>query len=151
MKTLRFLLIPLIMFGVLSACSPASGAQVAQDAQLAIGKSVAVSGGGQYVDIQPEELKQLLAEKDFLLVNVKVPYMGHIEGTDAFIPYNQIQEHLAELPSSKSDMIVVYCRTGYSSAIAAKTLVKLGYTNVYNLAGGFEAWQAAGYPLLQNN
>jgi rhodanese-related sulfurtransferase len=149
MKTLRYLLIPLIIFGLLGACSPAPAAQVPQDAQLAIGKAVAVSGGGQYVDIQPEELKQLLAQKDFLLVNVKVPYMGHIEGTDAFMPYNQIQEHLAELPSSKSDMIVVYCRTGRSSAVAARTLVGLGYTNVYNLAGGFEAWQAAGYPLLQ--
>jgi rhodanese-related sulfurtransferase len=148
MKTLRYFLIPFLMLAVLGACSSAVATQEIHNPQSEIGKPVAVSGGGQYVDIQPSELKALLEEKDFLLINVKVPYMGHIEGTDAFIPYNQIQDHLAELPESKSDMIVIYCRTGRSSAIAAQTLVGLGYTNVYNLAGGFEAWQAAGYPLL---
>lgn len=137
------------MLTVLGACSPAAQTAVAPGGQPTIGEPVAVSGGGQYVDIQPGELKNLMQEKNFLLVNVKVPYMGHIEGTDAFIPYNQIQDHLADLPESKSDMIVIYCRTGRSSAIAAQTLVELGYTNVYNLAGGFEAWQAAGYSFVQ--
>ena len=40
----------------------------------------------------------------------------------------------------KSAALVVYCKTGGRSALAAQTLQELGYTNVKSLAGGFEAW-----------
>lgn len=37
--------------------------------------------------------------------------------------------------------ILVYCKTGGRSALAAEALQQLGYLNVYSLAGGFDAWQ----------
>ncbi len=40
----------------------------------------------------------------------------------------------------KSAPLVVYCKTGGRSALAAQTLAELGYTNVKSLAGGYEAW-----------
>ncbi len=36
------------------------------------------------------------------------------------------------------------------STIAAETLVKLGYTNIWELKGGMQAWEVAGYPLQHN-
>jgi rhodanese-related sulfurtransferase len=42
--------------------------------------------------------------------------------------------------------IVVFCQEGYSSVLAVSSLARLGLSNVHDLAGGFEAWAAAGLP-----
>jgi rhodanese-related sulfurtransferase len=42
--------------------------------------------------------------------------------------------------------IICYCGGGYRSALVADNLQKMGYTNVYSLAGGFKAWKAANLP-----
>lgn len=46
-----------------------------------------------------------------------------------------------------SKKIVLYCGGGYRSALAADTLQKMGYTNVFSLAGGWRAWNAADMPV----
>ncbi len=103
-------------------------------------------GDGAYFDITPQTLKSWLSDKDFLLVNVLASYVGEIESTDEFIPLNDIEARLNELPQ-RDAKIVVYCRSGSTSAQAARELVRLGYSNVWNLEGGMIAWQQAGYPL----
>jgi rhodanese-related sulfurtransferase len=89
------------------------------------------------------ELQTMLANKEFTFVNVHIPFEGNISGTDLSIPYDQISQNLDKLPD-KITKIVLYCRSGRMSAIAAETLVGLGYTNIWNLSGGMAAWEQAG-------
>lgn len=104
-------------------------------------------GGGAYTDISAAELQSMLANKDFVFVNVHIPFEGDIAGTDLSIPYDEIEQNLALLPAEKDAKVVLYCRSDRMSRIAAETLVGLGYTNVWNLDGGMLAWQEAGLPL----
>jgi rhodanese-related sulfurtransferase len=91
----------------------------------------------------------MLEKKNFPLVNVHIPYEGEIAGTDSFLPFDQVEAKLAQLPADRSAKVVLYCRSGSMSATAARTLVRLGYTNVWNLDGGMIAWKQAGLPLVQ--
>jgi len=116
------------------------------DAPPAVGERVAVEGG-EYTNIAVPELRAMLEDKDFPLINVHVPYAGDLPGTDDSIPYNEIGSHLDRLPADKGAKFVLYCRTGPMSVTAARELVALGYTNVYNLVGGFTAWIEWGLPL----
>jgi len=101
-----------------------------------------------YTDISPDELAQMLEGKDFLLINTHVPYEGEIEQTDLFIPYDKPVEQITELPEDKSAKMVLYCRSDRMSRIAAEAWADAGYDNLYNLDGGFVAWEQAGYELL---
>lgn len=94
------------------------------------------------------QLKKQMKKKDFLLVNVHIPYAGELPGTDFFVPYNQIKQNIDKFPKDKKAKIVVYCRGGRMSIIAAGTLAQLGYTNVYYLSGGMRAWTKAGNKLI---
>lgn len=100
--------------------------------------------------ITSEQLSQMLPRKDFFFVNVHIPYEGQIEGTDAFIPYDKIDRNLDKLPADKSAKIVLYCRSGRMSGIAAEQLARLGYLHVSHLSGGMIAWQASGYALKEH-
>jgi rhodanese-related sulfurtransferase len=98
--------------------------------------------------ITVEELNAMLKDKDFTLINVHIPYQGEIPGTDVHIPYNEIEKYADQLPHDKDAKIVLYCRSGSMCATASETLVEMGYTNVTDVQGGMNAWQAAGYELL---
>jgi rhodanese-related sulfurtransferase/nitrogen fixation-related uncharacterized protein len=102
-----------------------------------------------YKNISTKELAVMLDNKDFTMVNVHIPYVGDIEGTDASIPFNEIADNLDKLPEDKSSKIVLYCQSGNMSAIAADTLSQLGYTNVYDVTGGMIQWQKDGNTLVQ--
>lgn len=110
---------------------------------------VPVEGGGAYTDVSAPGLAAMLKKKDFPLVNVHIPYEGEIQGTDLFIPFNEVDANLDKLPADKSARIVLYCRSGGMSAIAARALATRGYTNVWNLDGGMIAWRDAGHPLVR--
>ncbi len=112
-----------------------------------VAEQIVSVAGGSYRNVSADEVNTMLKNKDFVLVNVHIPFAGNIAGTDLSIPYDQIEQNLSQLPPNKNAKIVLYCRSGRMSAIAAQTLVKLGYTNIWNLDGGMDGWEQAGYPI----
>ncbi|WP_104131256.1 rhodanese-like domain-containing protein [Cryobacterium sp. M91] len=54
----------------------------------------------------------------------------------------------ATLPNNTETPLVIYCRTGRMSAVAATTLAELGYKDVVELDGGMDAWVTSGRTLL---
>jgi rhodanese-related sulfurtransferase len=114
------------------------------------GEKIAADGGA-YTSVNADEFNVMLKNKDFVFINVHIPFAGNITGTDLSIAYDQITEpvNIAQLPVDKNAKIVLYCRSGRMSAIAAEALVSQGYTNIWDLAGGMVAWEQAGYELEQ--
>jgi len=92
----------------------------------------------KYANISPSDAKKLLEnEQGIVLLDVRtieehkeVRIPGSI-----LIPYDVIEQEANVLLPEKETVILVYCRTGRRSVIAAEALVKMGYTNVKNLGG----------------
>ena len=131
---------------ILAACGSSTPAP--SNSNTGIGVKVQTDGG-TFTNLTPQELNSMLQHKDFAFINTHIPYEGEIANTDAFVPYNALDENLGKLPADKNAKIVLYCRSDRMSTIAAKELVKKGYTNLYNLVGGMVAWQSAGLPLVE--
>ncbi|HEX6269392.1 MAG TPA: rhodanese-like domain-containing protein [Anaerolineales bacterium] len=112
------------------------------------GKTVTVTGGS-YQNVTPDELHAMLKDEDFVFINVHIPFAGNIADTDLSIPYDGIEQNLSQLPADKNAKIVLYCRSGRMSEIAAEKLISLGYTDIWNLNGGMVEWEQAGYDIEQ--
>jgi rhodanese-related sulfurtransferase len=125
----------IILAIVLAACVPKT--------QPPSNQSIVEKNGYQMISV--DELLQALQAKDFLFVNVHIPVEGNIPDTDINIPYDQIEKQIDKFPTNKNAKIILYCRSGSMGDTAAKSLVRLGYKNVFNLEGGYNAWEATGY------
>ena len=100
-----------------------------------------------YARIDAENLMAEMDIKDFQLINVHIPYGGEIPGTDADIAYNRVEDITAMYPD-KEQTLVLYCRSGSMSAAASAELTSLGYKNIIELKGGYNAWQRAGGEMM---
>jgi len=141
--SVREIAVPVLALLLLAGCG---GGAPAGEERPAMGQPVVVEGG-EYREIIVPELQVMLQDKHFPLINVHIPFAGDLPGTDDSIPYNEIANHLDRLPEDRDATIVLYCRTGPMSAQAAEVLVGLGYTDVYHLDGGFNAWAEWGLPM----
>ncbi len=106
-------------------------------------------------DAEPAGQVRLLDPADFeaqsggrLLINVHIPDEGSLTGTALDLPYNEVSARAAELPADKAAPLAIYCMSWNMSAIAGRELLALGYTDVIELDGGMQAWQASGRTLL---
>ena len=70
---------------------------------------------------------------------------GHA-ATAVHISRGTLEREIEKAAPDKAQRVVLYCHSGARSALAADTLQKMGYTNVFSLAGGFTSYQAAGMP-----
>ena len=91
-----------------------------------------------YMNITAEEAKQIMdAEEGYIILDVREQDeydAGHIPGA-ILIPYTQIEEKAAAMLPDQDQLILVYCRSGRRSKIAAEALVELGYTNIKEFGG----------------
>jgi rhodanese-related sulfurtransferase len=97
-----------------------------------------------YENIYIDQFVKMMDQKDFILINVHVPYYGEISQTDLLVPFNAIEQYKNDLPREKNAKIVVYCMMGPMGDIAAEKLASMGYTRVSNFQGGMMAWTQAG-------
>ena len=91
-----------------------------------------------YMNITPEEAKKLMdTETDYVILDVRAQYeydQGHIPGA-ILIPDTEINTRAESVLTDKDQLILVYCRSGRRSKIAAEALVELGYTNIKEFGG----------------
>lgn len=73
---------------------------------------------------------------------------GHAEGA-VHLGKGIIERDIETLAPQLEDEIILYCGGGYRSALAADALQRMGYTNVYSMAGGYKDWVRAGYPVAR--
>ncbi len=105
-------------------------------------------GSAAYKNISVDQLVEMMSNKDFILINVHVPYEGEIPQNDLMIPFNAIEGFKDELPRDKNAKIVVYCLAGHMGRIAAEKLTSMGYTQVFNFQDGMIGWQRYGKQIL---
>ena len=103
-----------------------------------------------FKNISPQELDKILATRNAFLIDVHTPLQKHLEGTDLVIPYNKIKENLNKFPKNKNAEIIVYCKSGRMSIEASNALLEAGYTRVYNLTGGLNAYYESHYGIYIN-
>jgi rhodanese-related sulfurtransferase len=58
-----------------------------------------------------------------------------------------IERDIETAVPDKSTELILYCGGGYRSALATDALQKMGYTNVWSMAGGWKAWKESGAPV----
>ena len=91
-----------------------------------------------YVNITAEEAKQIMdTEEGYILLDVRTQEeydQGHIPGA-ILIPDTEIKAKAEEVLTDKDQLILVYCRSGRRSKLAAEVLVELGYTNIKEFGG----------------
>ena len=119
MKKLVFLLLAVMM---LTAC----------------GQDKENNQGAVYMNITAEEAKEIMdSEEGYIILDVRTREEydeGHIPGA-ILIPNTAIEAKAEDVLTDKNQLILVYCRSGRRSKIAAEALVELGYTNIKEFGG----------------
>ena len=90
------------------------------------------------MNITAEEAKQIMdSEEGYVILDVRTQEeydQGHIPGA-ILIPDTEIKAKAQEVLTDKDQLILVYCRSGRRSKLAAEALVELGYTNIKEFGG----------------
>jgi rhodanese-related sulfurtransferase len=96
--------------------------------------------------MSPKEVSSLTAEKKAVIVDVREDdewQAGHIDGA-IHIPLQQINDRLPELAAYKDSTVITQCRSGKRSIKALELLKTAGFSNVYSMDGGIQAWTQQG-------
>lgn len=142
MKKLVFALAALIAF---SGAYAQVEATAASERMAEVVKEAANEG---WMQISVEDAANYIFEIEPVLVDVRTVDEfddGHLEGAVHF-PVQTIDEYLGDMPSDLDTPILIYCAAGTRGFWALAYVTSLGYTNVKNLRGGYNAWVDAGFP-----
>ena len=89
-----------------------------------------------------------MRQGDWVLIDVREQdeyRAGHLPGAIG-CGRGILEYHIADLVPETDREIVLYCRGGHRSALAADSLREMGYTNVASMSGGFREWASRGFP-----
>ena len=104
----------------------------------ACGQDTENDQGAVYMNITVEEAKQIMdTEEGYIILDARTQEEydeGHIPAA-IVISHEEITEKAEEMLTDKNQLILVYCRSGRRSKIAAEALVELGYTNIKEFGG----------------
>ena len=91
-----------------------------------------------YVNITAQQAKEIMDTQDgYIILDTRTQAEydeSHIPGA-ILIPYDEILEKAEDVLTDKNQLVLVYCRSGRRSKLAAQDLVKLGYTNIKEFGG----------------
>jgi len=99
--------------------------------------------------VAPKAAPKKFVPSALTLIDVRMPQElmgGTIPGSE-HIPLDNILDTVPKSIPDPQAPVVVYCKSGMRGGMAQGALRKLGYTNVSNIVGGFDAWQKAGLPV----
>lgn len=103
-------------------------------------------------EIAVADAERAIREADALLdVREADEYaQGHLPGA-VHMSRGMLEFKLSNHPklSARDQRIVLYCKTSGRAALAAAAMKEMGYLNVVSIAGGFDAWAAAGKPVVK--
>jgi rhodanese-related sulfurtransferase len=96
------------------------------------------SSKNDYMNISAQEAKKIMdTQEGYLILDVRTQKEydeGHIPGA-VLIPDDEIRERAHKQLPDKDQLILVYCRSGRRSKLAAEALVEMGYTNIWEFGG----------------
>jgi len=95
-----------------------------------------------------ETRERVAANPDAKLIDVREDnewQAGHAAGA-THLGKGIIERDIETQVPDKATELILYCGGGYRSALAADVLQKMGYTNVFSMAGGWKAWKESGAP-----
>ena len=135
----KALIISVLLCILLTACGDDSSIGIIGGADGPTSIIVAEKGEkAMYEQITAENAKKIMdsGEEHIILDTREQDEFdeGHIAGA-ILIPYTEIENKAKEMLPDKDKLILVYCRSGRRSKIAAESLAKLGYTNVKEFGG----------------
>ena len=109
-----------------------------------------VAAKSRVTEVPLEQAEQAIRESDVLIdVREADEYAaGHLPGA-VHISRGLLEFKLSGSPqlASRDLSFVIYCKTSGRAALAAVAMREMGYLNVKSIAGGFDAWAAAGKPV----
>lgn len=115
---------------------------------LAVNEATGSLGGLKRMSIA--DAVRLINDREPLLIDCRTPAefkRGHLLNA-LNVSLNRFDEEIGRVGKDKSRPVLVYCQMGPRSDSAFKKLVERGYSEVYVLKGGINAWQGASLPVV---
>ena len=110
------------------------------------------SNDSTYENISVNEAVTILDERpnDVLMLDVRTPeefQQGNVEGSK-LLPLQVFAQKIQALDEYKDKEVLIICRSGSRSGVAASYLSKSGFSKVKNISGGLMSWYQSGYPIV---
>ena len=146
----RYIRSSIIVLGISMLFSVSSGDQKAANQATLNAEKMIIEAKASAPLISVTELNELMAsDQPFGLIDIRSESefeAGYLKGAE--LVTRSVLEFAIQVGALGPDKrkLVLYCRSGNRSALAIKTLLELGFTDVRHLDGGFIAWTEAGLP-----